>query len=143
MDNSNAGLGEKLLKTIFYFIEYHSTRYGTQPLQIVNFSLFIILLFAIIFFIIPDNLDESILIDKLIPKLSKENVKIERNRHIKIKPVQFLICVYFSFRIFTTFGLGDWSPHKYYTKLFVIVESTLGFFSLGLFIASYGNQMLR
>ncbi|HHJ51908.1 MAG TPA: two pore domain potassium channel family protein [Caldithrix abyssi] len=52
-------------------------------------------------------------------------------------------CFYFSFSTFTTVGLGDWYPTGNLNRAIVMIEGALGWLSLGLFITTYANVLLR
>lgn len=52
-------------------------------------------------------------------------------------------CFYFSFSTFTTVGLGDWYPSGNLNRAIVMIEGALGWLSLGLFITTYANVLLR
>ena len=52
-------------------------------------------------------------------------------------------CFYFSFSTFTTIGIGDWYPSGKLNKAIVMLEGSLGWLCLGLFITTYANILLR
>ncbi|MCF8296654.1 MAG: potassium channel family protein [Saprospiraceae bacterium] len=181
--DSDANIFTRAFKALFYFVDWISTGYGTKPLRIFPYALCVIILFAIIYYMNPEsinNLHEHIefkniltnklskltyeslkekfshvlgeekaddkvkLIEQIMQSLdSKEIVKLSGVSIIRSKLTQFWNCFYFSFSTFTTIGVGDWYPRNSFTKLLVMMEGALGWISLGLFITSYGNLLLR
>jgi hypothetical protein len=67
--DSNTDFFSKTAKTMFYYIDWISTGYGTKPLRIFPYSIIVILIFAFIYFLKPDsieNLHEIMRLDKLV-----------------------------------------------------------------------------
>lgn len=90
----------------------------------------------------PEN--KQLLIEEITFSLSsKEVIKLAGIFMLKSKLAQFWNCFYFSFSTFTAIGVGDWYPRNAFTKFLVMLEGALGWISLGLFITSYGNLLLR
>ncbi|MDP8322903.1 MAG: potassium channel family protein, partial [Candidatus Stygibacter australis] len=181
--DSDAGFLNRIFKTLFYYVDWISTGYGTQPLRIFPYALVVIFVFAFVYFLKPDyisnlhehiefeniiknklsiltmdelrfkfkivegedeQLDKMKMIEKIIFELPRlEIIKVAKLKFIKNKIILFGNCFYFSFCTFTTIGVGDWYPRNILSKCLVMIEGALGWISLGLFITSYGNLLLR
>lgn len=85
------------------------------------------------------------LIDDIISSIGKQKL----TALLEIKPLShfslnyFWNCFYFSFSTFSTVGLGDWYPTGNLNRTIVMIEGALGWLSLGLFITTYANVLLR
>jgi len=88
--------------------------------------------------------DKMKMIEKIIFELPRlEIINMAKLKFIKNKITLFWSCFYFSFCTFTTIGVGDWYPRNSISKCLVMLEGALGWICLGLFITSYGSQLLR
>lgn len=106
-----------------------SCGYGERPLRIISFSLILILIFSIIFFMTGIFYNDALQIFTL-------NNSLEQNI------ILFGDCLYFSVVTFTTLGYGDIVPVGI-TKLFVALEALSGGFILAIFVIVFVKKMTR
>ncbi len=85
------------------------------------------------------------LIEDIMATIDKGDLitKLGLDKKSKFSLEYFWNCFYFSFSIFTTVGIGDWYPTGKMNKAIVMVEGSLGWLCLGLFITTYANILLR
>ncbi len=85
------------------------------------------------------------LIDNILSSIDSEKLIeiLEMKPKSRYNLEYFWNCFYFSFSTFTTVGIGDWYPSGKINKAIVMVEGSLGWLSLGLFITTYANILLR
>jgi len=85
------------------------------------------------------------LIDDIVSSMDKEQLSalLEIRSHSRFNFDYLWNCIYFSFSTFTTVGLGDWYPTGNLNRAIVMIEGSLGWLSLGLFITTYANVLLR
>ncbi len=85
------------------------------------------------------------LIDEIVSSMDREELSkrlsIEASSRFNLN--YLWNCFYFSFSTFTTVGLGDWYPSGNLNRAIVMLEGALGWLSLGLFITTYANVLLR
>ena len=85
------------------------------------------------------------LIDDIVSTMDREELsrilKLEAKSRFNLN--YLWNCFYFSFSTFTTVGLGDWYPTGNLNRAIVMIEGALGWLSLGLFITTYANVLLR
>jgi hypothetical protein len=127
--------GEQLrfLPKLWWNIGYkHSCGYGEKPFDVVFVSIFIIFMFAIIYFYI------GILV------LGKDiiNYDLSLNSFNLSWIENFMWCLYFSIAAFTTMGFGDVQPIGW-SRLFAYIEAGIGIFMTALFIFVFTRKMLR
>ncbi len=85
------------------------------------------------------------LIDDIVSSIDKEELSrlLDLQAASRYNLNYLWNCFYFSFSTFTTVGLGDWYPAGNLNRAVVMVEGALGWLSLGLFITTYANVLLR
>lgn len=103
--------------------------YGEKPINVIFFSLFVILTSAILFFFVGiQNAGE-------LAVFSFNHTALENTRH-------FLNSLYFSVVTFTTLGYGDISPLGF-SRLIAATEAFVGSFTLALFVVVFVKKMTR
>ncbi len=103
--------------------------YGERPLKVIIFSLFIITLFATLYFFAGLSfMGESLSFDSQLS--AWENIKI------------FFSALYFSVVTFTTLGYGDLVPLGF-TRALAALEAFMGSFTLALFVVVFVKKMTR
>lgn len=180
---SDQSIFTKLPNSLFHYLNWLSCGYGIRPLRIFPFAFFLILLFALFYFLTPmpiSNLELYLIssnkLKRVVTELSPDQMKnafskydFNFNSHrqdlineimttipeedlieiLGLKPkskynfTYFWNCFYFSFSTFTTVGIGDWYPSGKLNKAIVMLEGSLGWLCLGLFITTYANILLR
>ncbi len=85
------------------------------------------------------------LIDDIVSSIDKDELSrlLELQARSRYNLNYLWNCFYFSFSTFTTVGLGDWYPTGNFNRAVVMIEGALGWLSLGLFITTYANVLLR
>lgn len=105
--------GKKLLTSSFDFLSYLLWGFGERPARVFIFSIVLILGFSLIYY--------------------SSNVEGLQGNAID--------SVYLSTILFSTLGFGDYAPYQTGPfKLVLAIESLLGAFMLGLFVAGYSNK---
>ncbi|MCO5381940.1 MAG: ion channel [Methanosarcina barkeri] len=130
--------------------------YGVKPFRAFYLGGLIILLFSFIYRGSPTtswhNGEETDSAQKpaiktlisLIPKIDWPNPGISRLSDNKdsAQKVTFWDSFYFSMVTFSTIGYGDWYPKDNFRK-WVMLEGLLGWITLGLFLVTLTNVMMR
>lgn len=130
--------------------------YGVKPFRAFYLGGLIILLFSFIYRGFPTtswrNGGETNSAQKsaiktllsLIPKINWPNPGISRlsNNIDSAQKVTFWDSFYFSMVTFSTIGYGDWYPKDNFRK-WVMLEGLLGWITLGLFLVTLTNVMIR
>lgn len=103
--------------------------YGEKPMNVIFFSLFIILTSAVLFFFVGiQNAGELTAFG--LEHSIQENI------------VNFFNALYFSVVTFTTLGYGDISPLGF-SRLIAATEAFVGSFTLALFVVVFVKKMTR
>lgn len=103
--------------------------YGEKPENTVIFSLFLILVSAILYFLFGvSHGDEILQINFSEGFLSNVNT--------------FFMTLYYSVVTFTTLGYGDITPYGI-TRLFAAIEAFIGSFTIALFVVVFVKRMTR
>ncbi len=103
--------------------------YGERPLRIMFFSVFLILGFAVAYFLNGVN-DGG------------ELVKFSSDLSFYENAENFFNALYFSVVTFTTLGFGDITPSGW-SRLFAGAEAFIGSFTLALFVVVFVKKMTR
>lgn len=85
------------------------------------------------------------LIEDILSTVDRDELieKLDMKPKSKYNSEYFWNCFYFSFSTFTTVGIGDWYPTGKLNKAIVMLEGSLGWLCLGLFITTYASILLR
>jgi hypothetical protein len=82
--DSDAGIFNRAFTTIFYYVDWLSTGYGTQPLRVFPFAFCVILIFAVLYFIKPDyisdlhkTIDYKKIVQEKLGKLTAEELQLK------------------------------------------------------------------
>ncbi|WP_196296977.1 potassium channel family protein [Methanosarcina barkeri] len=130
--------------------------YGVKPFRSFHLGGLIVLLFSFIYLGFPiaswrnrknaESAQKSIIktLLSLIPKIDWPNPGISRlsDNNDSNQKVTFWDSFYFSMVTFTTVGYGDWYPKDNFRK-WVMFEGFLGWVTLGLFLVTLTNVMMR
>jgi hypothetical protein len=130
--------------------------YGVKPFRAFYLGGLIVLLFSFIYLGFPtaswrnrenaESAQKSIIktLLSLIPKIDWSNPGISRlsDNNDSNQKVTFWDSFYFSMVTFTTVGYGDWYPKDNFRK-WVMFEGFLGWVTLGLFLVTLTNVMMR
>mgnify|MGYP000898251050 CR=1 FL=1 len=130
--------------------------YGVKPFRAFYLGSLIVLLFSFIYLGFPtaswrnrenaESAQKSIIktLLSLIPKIDWPNPGISRlsDNNDSNQKVTFWDSFYFSMVTFTTVGYGDWYPKDNFRK-WVMFEGFLGWVTLGLFLVTLTNVMMR
>ncbi|MAC45790.1 MAG: potassium transporter Kef [Oceanospirillum sp.] len=103
--------------------------YGERPLRIIFFSVFLILAFAVAYFLNGVNDGGNL-------------VKFSSDLPVLQNIENFLNALYFSVVTFTTLGFGDITPNGW-SRLFAGGEAFIGSFTLALFVVVFVKKMTR
>lgn len=103
--------------------------YGERPLRVVVFSICMIVLFAMVFFVVGVE-DGNTIIQFSAKKALSTNIN------------GFFQSLYFSVITFTTLGYGDLVPIGL-GRLFAAIEAFLGSFTIALFVVVFVKKMTR
>ncbi|MBQ4879731.1 MULTISPECIES: ion channel [Pseudoalteromonas] len=103
--------------------------YGEKPENVIRFSLGMILLCALCYFMLGINYNGDVI-------QFAANAPLKQNLH------SMLNCFYFSVVTFTTLGYGDITPVGI-TRLIATIEAFIGSFSLALFVVVFVKRMTR
>ncbi len=103
--------------------------YGEKPENTIIFSLGLILLCAVLYFLFGVNYYDETLQFSTSASLS-ENIKT------------FSMAIYYSVVTFTTLGYGDITPFGV-TRVFAVIEAFLGSFTIALFVVVFVKRMSR
>lgn len=103
--------------------------YGERPLRVILFSLFLILSFAVIFFLNGVNDGGQLL-------------QLDTGKGFADNFYSFINAVYFSVVTFTTLGYGDITPTGL-SRFFAATEAFMGSFTLALFVVVFVKKMTR
>ena len=110
---------QNFFKYILECIKYFLFGYGEKPIYILGWSIFVILLFSVLFFysrgIVSNYLSES--------------------------KITYLNSLYFSTVTFTTLGFGDIFPISLFSRVLVMLEALMGLFFYSLFVYSFGRRI--
>jgi len=103
--------------------------YGEKPINVIVFSLLLIFVCAIIYF--------------MMGIMGADGEIIFQQAHSLTQNVtSFLYCIYFSVVTFTTLGYGDISPIGW-TRMTASTEAFMGSFILALFVVVFVKKMTR
>ena len=141
---------------LFDVFKQYSCGYGVRPYRAFGLGSGIVLLFSFIYLGRPTissrNGKNKVLIHKLlpeslrrfIPKIDWPNPGISRLTTAEncIQEVSLFDAFYFSMVTFATIGYGDWYPKDKFRK-WVMIEGFLGWLTLGLFLVTLTNVMIR
>lgn len=130
--------------------------YGVKPFRAFYLGGLIVLVFSFIYLGFPntswrnrenaESAQKTIIktLLSLIPKIDWPNPGISRLSDNKdsAQKVTFWDSFYFSMVTFTTVGYGDWYPKDNFRK-WVMFEGFLGWVTLGLFLVTLTNVMMR
>ena len=130
--------------------------YGVKPFRAFGLGGLIVLLFSFIYLGCPtislrngkniDRIHRSLpeSLRRFIPKIDWPNLGISRLTTAEncIQEVSFFDAFYFSMVTFATIGYGDWYPKEKFRK-WVMIEGFLGWLTLGLFLVTLTNVMIR
>lgn len=130
--------------------------YGVKPFRAFYLGSLIVLLFSFIYLGPPttswyngenaENVQKSVIktLLSLIPKIDWPNSGISRlsDNNDSNQKVTFWDSFYFSMVTFTTVGYGDWYPKDNFRK-WAMFEGFLGWVTLGLFLVTLTNVMMR
>jgi len=130
--------------------------YGVKPFRAFYLGSLIVLLFSFIYLGFPtaswrnrenaESAQKSIIktLLSLIPKIDWPNPGISRlsDNNDSNQKVTLWDSFYFSMVTFTTVGYGDWYPKDNFRK-WVMFEGFLGWVTLGLFLVTLTNVMMR
>ncbi|MDY6930812.1 MAG: pentapeptide repeat-containing protein [Halobacteriota archaeon] len=116
--------------------------YGERPFRVIEASLGLIIVFAVLYFfsgimLVGAELPTHTMINY---DLNISNANLSGIDYSLFK--DFLWCCYTSVITFTTLGYGDVHPIGC-SRLFAAIESALGIFMTALFIFVFGRKMLR
>ncbi|WP_341206060.1 ion channel [uncultured Psychrosphaera sp.] len=103
--------------------------YGEKPINVILFSLILILFCAVLYFILGIKSDTGII------QLSFNNSFVENLYN-------FFSSIYFSVVTFTTLGYGDINPVGY-SRLVATIEAFIGSFALALFVVVFVQKTTR
>lgn len=103
--------------------------YGEEPLKVVNFSIILILICAVLYFFTGINFEGQQYF--FSPKVSF----IDNLNH-------FFSCVYYSVVTFTTLGYGDITPIGI-SRFIAAAEAFTGSFTIALFVVVFVKKMTR
>lgn len=103
--------------------------YGERPLRVVVLSIFLIILFSLIFW-------------GLGIENRGEIIEISLAGSIESNIISFFQALYFSVVTFTTLGYGDLVPIGL-SRLFAAIEAFLGSFTIALFVVVFVKKMTR
>ena len=122
--------------------------YGEKPYRVIWISLFIVIIFAILYYYNGIKFMETdILTAKNSLNLTSQNATIIKH-NLSISSIDidykndFLLCLYTSVITFTTLGYGDVHPLGW-SRLFASIEAVIGIFITALFIFVFTRKMLR
>ncbi|TKJ41472.1 hypothetical protein CEE37_02615 [candidate division LCP-89 bacterium B3_LCP] len=148
IERRHANIGDWLLKTLLHY----SCGYGVKPGRVIFTSFFVIILFAL-FYYLHGAIQERKFDDPAL-KSKKEGVnKDERNRWARFRDA-----LYFSVNTFTTVGYGDWYPTAEKLKIgpgrfkitlpirfrtLAMCEGLIGWMLLALFLITLGRVWIR
>ncbi|MBU2882228.1 pentapeptide repeat-containing protein [Psychrosphaera sp. B3R10] len=116
--------GRIISKTVDLFCGY-----GERPMNVISFSLALIFVCALLFFIFGVQANEGII------KFSTEN-------SLASNLSDFFSTIYFSVVTFTTLGYGDIQPVGF-SRLIAAVEAFIGSFALALFVVVFVKKTTR
>jgi len=110
--------------------------YGEEPLRVIFASLFVILLWALIYMfcgivVIPEY------------RIIDYKISIASSTPIEEILSDFWYCFYASALTFTSLGFGEFYPYSSVSKAFAVIEAFLGVFLISLFIVVFTRKMLR
>jgi len=105
--------------------------YGVKPFRAFGFGGGIVLLFSLFYW--KGN---------GISRLKDEKDSMKENNESEIQKTTFSDAFYFSMVTFATIGYGDWYPKDNFRK-WVMFEGFLGWLTLGLFLVTLTNVMIR
>jgi|GEM_PF-2690936 hypothetical protein len=120
------------------------TRYGTDPARALVISVYVLMLFAFLYFFFPSDWD----IESKSRLLRNFRDFAEKNEKGYLKPFMFLIygflvsffnAFFLSLNAFTTLGFGD-IPTKGMARYLCIFQGFLGWFLLSMFTVALFNQ---
>ncbi|GEM_PF-2514186 len=127
-----------LIATNFSWINLYRVTfgYGEEPLRVIFASLFVILLWALIYMfcgivVIPEY------------RIIDYKISIASSTPIEEILSDFWYCFYASALTFTSLGFGEFYPYSSVSKAFAVIEAFLGVFLISLFIVVFTRKMLR
>ena len=103
--------------------------YGEKPENTVTFSMLLVTIFAVFYFVLGVNMGDEIL------QLSVDNNLATNINH-------FLLTLYYSVVTFTTLGYGDITPFGF-SRFFAALEAFIGSFTIALFVVVFVKRMTR
>lgn len=103
--------------------------YGEEPSRVVFFSLFVIFICAILYFIFGIQ-------------YSGEHVQLSLSHPTSLNVKFFFECLYYSVVTFTTLGYGDFVPIGI-SRAFAAIEAFVGSFTIALFVVVFVKKMTR
>ena len=116
-------------KWIFSMLVDKLCGYGEKPENTVIFSMVLIFLSAIMYFLFGVNHGDEVL-------------QIDFSQSFLSNVTTFLMTLYYSVVTFTTLGYGDITPFGI-TRLFAALEAFIGSFTIALFVVVFVKRMTR
>lgn len=103
--------------------------YGERPLNVIFFSLFLILFFAVAYFVHGST-------------SGAEQIAFDPAAGWRENLYAFFTSLYFSIVTFTTLGYGDIAPTGF-SRIFAAAEALIGSFTIALFVVVFVKKMTR
>lgn len=103
--------------------------YGEKPFNVVMFSLFVISVSALFYFVLGVNYGDEV-------------IQFSRGKGVAANALEFLSCLYFSVVTFTTLGYGELTPTSA-ARVVSGVEAFVGSFTMALFVVVFVKKMTR
>lgn len=114
------GRTKNFFKFIWEYFLFILFGYGEKPWHILGWSIFTIIVFGIVY--------------RIIPAIGSGLKDIETT-------INFWRSLYFSAITFTTVGFGDFHPINDLSRILVVIEAALGLFCYSLFIFTFGRRI--
>ncbi len=110
------------------------TEHGTQPIKAIVISIYIILLFGLIYFLFPNEWDS-------LEWTRKSFTKLTRKQRISLVVAHLLNSLVLSLNAFVTLGFGR-IPTSGFPRYVTVIQGSIGWFLLSLFTVALINQTL-